>query len=225
MVVNMKAKKPRSGKAGYHHGDLRRALLVAAAASVEAGDASRLTLKAAADAAGVSVAAPYRHFADREALLAAVQTEGFVDLARRTDEARRAAPDPMSSLERTGLAYVRFAIDRPRLYRLMFGPESDKASHPALLEAGRAALEVLKHAVRDCRDAGLVGDADVDQVALAGWSICHGLASLHADGLLAGSRAAKNVDATARALVTLLIEGVRPRDDARRVGERRRTSR
>lgn len=209
MLVNMptRARAPRAKK-GYHHGDLRRALLASATASIEAGEAARLTLRAAAEAAGVSTAAPYRHFADREALLAAVQVEGFLDLARRTDEARRSARDPLTALERTGLAYVRFAQDRPRLYRLMFGPETDKAAHPALHDAGRAALEVLVQAVRDCHAVGAI-EADVEQVALAGWSLCHGLASLHVDGLLEGTRAGRDLGVTAQALVRLLFDGVR----------------
>lgn len=216
MIVNMTttrgpARTPeKKAKGAYHHGDLRRALLVAAADAIEAGDVARVTLRGAAEAAGVSAAAPYRHFADREALLAAVQTEGFLDLARRTDEARCTARDPITALERTGLAYVRFAHERPRLYRLMFGPETNKAAHPALHEAGRAALDVLVRAVRACHAAGVI-EADVEQVALAGWSLCHGLASLHVDGLLEGTRAGRDVNATARALVKLLLEGARAR--------------
>lgn len=221
MLVNMtsptrpSARRPSRSKvaqkAGYHHGDLARALVAAAVRLIESGAGARLTLRAAAEAAGVSIAAPYRHFADREALLAAVLAAGFRELTVATDEARRAAPEPMAALAATGVAYVRFAARRPRTYRLMFGPECDKAAHPDLLAAGHEALAVLHHAVADCKAAGLLGDADVQQIALAGWSLTHGLASLHADGLLAGSAAARNLDATARALVAMLVDGVRPR--------------
>lgn len=205
-------KRPRAGiapKAGYHHGDLPRALVAAATQIIEAGDGARLTLRAAARAAGVSVAAPYRHFADREALLAATLAQGFDDLARRTDKARLAAGEPIAALIATGLAYVRFADAHPRLYRLMFGPECDKAAYPDLMQAGHAALEVLHRAVTDCRSSGLIGEADVQRVALAGWSLTHGLASLHVDGLLRGSDAGNHLEATARALMRMLIDGVR----------------
>ena len=207
------AQLPHQPKAGYHHGDLSRALVVAATRLVEAGGGGRLTLRAAAQAAGVSVAAPYRHFADREALLAAVLAEGFLELARRTDAARLAAPDPLAALAATGLAYVQFAAAHPRTYRLMFGPECDKASHPALMQAGHAARGVLHQAVADCAAAGLLRpSANVQQVALAGWSLTHGLASLYVDGLLAGTPASQDLAATAQALNAMLLAGVRKAD-------------
>jgi AcrR family transcriptional regulator len=212
MLVNM----ARSGgekheqKVPYHHGDLPRALVSAAHGLIESGGYARLTLRETARAAGVSVAAPYRHFADREALLAAVLASGFLELARRTDEARRAETDAMAALVAVGLAYVKFAADHPAIYRLMFGPECDKAAHPDLMAAGHQALSVLIDAVAACKAAGLIGDADVPQVALAGWSLSHGLASLHADGILAASLP-QDLNATARALMHMLVDGVRPR--------------
>jgi len=212
MIVNMaqRSRSKSSPKPAYHHGDLPRALVTAAQQLIESGGYARLTLRETAQAAGVSVAAPYRHFADREALLAAVLAEGFRELARRTDDARRSAPDPMSGLMAVGLAYVAFAAEHPSIYRLMFGPECDKSSHPDLMAAGHAALGVLMDAVAACKTAGLIGNADVQQVALAGWSMSHGLASLHADGILAAAMPAE-IDATARALIRMLVDGVRPR--------------
>jgi AcrR family transcriptional regulator len=202
--------KPARPAKAYHHGDLRRALVEAAQQLIEQGASPRLTLRDAAQAAGVSVAAPYRHFADREALLAAVLATGFRELTRRTDEARRAAADPMAALVGVGLAYVAFAGDHPRIYRLMFGAECDKAHHPDLMAAGHEAMSVLVDAVTHCKAAGLIGDADVHEVALAGWSMSHGLASLHADGLLATSLPG-DLQAHARALIDILVDGIRPR--------------
>jgi AcrR family transcriptional regulator len=206
------ATRRRTGAAprgSYHHGDLRRALVAAAARLIERGGGARPTLRAAAAAAGVSVAAPYRHFADRQALLAAVLAEGFRELARCTEEARSAGTEPMAALAATGVAYVRFAAGRPRTYRLMFGPECDKLAYPDLLDAGHAALAVLHRAVSDCSRAGMIDDAGVQQVALAGWSLTHGLASLHVDGLLADNPVARDLEATARTLVDMLVDGVR----------------
>ncbi len=195
----------------YHHGDLRRALIDAATRLIEDGAERRLTLRAAAEAAGVSVAAPYRHFADREALLAEVLTEGFGELAERTEAARQSAGGPLQALEATGLAYVRFAGDRPRLYRLMFGPECDKSRFPALMQAGQEALAVLRHAVADCQAAGLVRGSHPAGVALAGWALSHGLASLHVDGLLASAGTPRDPQALARQLIGMLVDGVRVR--------------
>ncbi len=84
------------------------------------------------------------------------------------------------------------------------------------MAAGQQALAVLVDAVVACQAAGLIGDADVQQVALAGWSLSHGLASLHADGILAASLPI-DVNASARALMRLLVDGVRPRPAPRRI--------
>ncbi|HEV8689124.1 MAG TPA: TetR/AcrR family transcriptional regulator [Ideonella sp.] len=197
---------PAPVRVAYHHGDLARALVRAATQLIEHAGPAALTLREAARLAGVSVAAPYRHFADREALLAAVLTEGFGELADETEQARCDAPDALAALRAVGLAYVAFAARRPSIYRLMFGPECDKAHHPALMAAGQRALGVLVQAVREAQAAGRVPPGPPELVALAGWSLCHGLASLHADGLLAGTLPVP-VDTAAEALVDMLLAG------------------
>ncbi|WP_374568345.1 TetR/AcrR family transcriptional regulator [Ideonella sp.] len=177
-----------------------------ATALIQQGGPGALTLREAARLAGVSVAAPYRHFADREALLAAVLAEGFDGLAEHTDRARRQAPDALAALRAVGLAYVEFAVANPSVYRLMFGPECDKQAHPGLMASGQRAYGVLVQAVRDAQAAGAVQPGPPEVVALAGWSICHGLASLHADGLLEG-RLPLTVAQAAQHLVDMLLAG------------------
>lgn len=174
------------GKTSYHHGDLARALVASATELVERAGPAALTLREAARLAGVSVAAPYRHFADREALLAAVLAQGFDGLTEHTENARQAAPNALAGLRAVGLAYVEFAAGNPSIYRLMFGPECDKAAHPALMESGLRARGVLVRAVVEAQAAGHVPPGSPEPMALAGWSICHGLASLHVDGMLEG---------------------------------------
>lgn len=205
-----KATRPAAGKPAYHHGDLARTLVQAAQQLIELGGGARLTLREAARVAGVSVAAPYRHFADREALLAAVLADGFRELAAQTGAARQTAAGPLEGLMAVGLAYVRFAAAHPRTYRLMFGPECDKAAHPELMAAGQSAFGVLVDAVTACRAAGLVGpQAEIPELALGGWALSHGLASLHADGMLEG-RLPAGLESTARALFAILLRGARP---------------
>lgn len=206
MTAKRRAAPTVPPKAGYHHGDLARALVLAATQLVVQGGPAALTLREAARLAGVSVAAPYRHFADREALLAAVLAEGFDGLAAHTEAARQSAPDALAALRSVGLAYVEFAAAHPSVYRLMFGPECDKASHPGLLAAGERARGVLVRAVVDAQAAGRVAPGPPDMVALAGWAICHGLASLHVDGLLAGT-IPMPIDRAAQALVDMLLAG------------------
>lgn len=195
-------------KAGYHHGDLQRTLVVAARRIIEKEGPAHLTLRGAAQLAGVSVAAPYRHFADKEALLAAVLAEGFQQLAAEQKAARAAQKKPEAQLVAVGNAYVAFAAANASVYRLMFGPALNKEEHPALLEAGQAALAELVGAVTVCAEAGLFApSAKVEEVALAGWSLCHGLASLHTDGTLRTSIPVE-VHEAGKTLISFLLHGV-----------------
>jgi AcrR family transcriptional regulator len=205
------AKPALTPKPAYHHGDLARALVLSATALVEQGGPGALTLREAARRAGVSVAAPYRHFADRAALLAAVLAEGFDGLAEHTERARRAAPDALAALRAVGVAYVDFAAAHPSVYRLMFGPDCDKPAYPDLMAAGERALAVLVRSVRDAQAAGRVQAGPAEPVALAGWSLCHGLASLHVDGLLTATLPMPVHDA-AEQLVDMLVRGVATRE-------------
>lgn len=202
-------------KPPYHHGDLARALVQSATALVEQHGPAGLTLREAARRAGVSVAAPYRHFADRAALLAAVLAEGFDGLTEHTETARRAAPDALAALRAVGVAYVDFAAAHPSVYRLMFGPDCDKPAYPALMAAGERALGVLVRSVRDAQAAGRIQPGAPEPLALAGWSICHGLASLHVDGLLAGTLPMPVHEAAER-LVDMLLAGVTTQPPQRR---------
>ncbi|WP_200845386.1 TetR/AcrR family transcriptional regulator [Roseomonas sp. 18066] len=151
-----------TSKEAYHHGELRPALLAAAEALLVAEGPAGLSLRAVARGAGVSHNAPYRHFASREALLAALAAEGFSRLAA----ALRAAP----GLAGQGRAYLDFAAAHPALYRLMFGAELRAGSHPALKLAAGEAFSVLSGVAAD--RAG----------ALAAWALVHGIAGLRADG-------------------------------------------
>ena len=142
-----------------------------------------LSLRAAARRAKVSAMAPYRHFADKEALLAAVAEYGFRQLAARLNAAA-AATDPRAGLGALGVAYVVFAREEPSLFKLMFGPSIEKKSaHPALDDAGCACFDALRQAVEAA--SFFDGDRDLGDVSLACWSLVHGLASLMVDGRLA----------------------------------------
>jgi AcrR family transcriptional regulator len=105
---------------GYHHGDLRVALLASAAELLDEGGPEAVSLRECARRAGVSHAAPYRHFATKEALLLALAEEGFDGLAAAGDEAMRRVRDPRERLDAYGVAYVHFALEHPARFRLMF---------------------------------------------------------------------------------------------------------
>lgn len=175
----------------YHHGDLRRALLEAATDLLEEHGPEGVTLRATARRAGVSHAAPYHHFADKAHLIEALAIRGFEAFAEALE---RAAGDPdanpLERLRATGVAYVRFAVERPALFRLMnrpelrsAGPLSDREPGP-VERAARASYRVLEEGIRASQQAGLIEAGDARPHALAAWSLVHGLAVLAMDGLI-----------------------------------------
>lgn len=174
------------------HGGLRQVLLHAALGILAEHGVPGLTLREVARRAGVSSMAPYRHFAAKDALLAAVAEEGFRRLGQRLADTPHA--DPLADLAAQGAAYVRFACEEPALYRLMFGPFLRCfADHPGLREAMAAARAALTRAV-----AAALPEADAatrEDVALACWSLSHGLASLLVDGRLSAAAAAAALSA------------------------------
>jgi len=171
-------------KPPYHHGDLRQALVRSALEILSETGVGGLSLRAAARRARVSAMAPYRHFADKEALLAAVAEYGFRELAARLTAATATAADPRAGLAALGVAYVLFACDQPSLFKLMFGPTIEKKSgYPVLDEAGSACFNALRQAVEAAKF--FEGDSDGGDVSLACWSLVHGLSALIVDGRLA----------------------------------------
>lgn len=216
------ADEPRSRRAApYHHGDLRRALLDAAEAVLDRGGQAVLSLREVARAAGVSHNAPYRHFADREALLAALAAEGFARLAAALSDAAAAAPEG-GRLRAAGHAYLRFARAHRALYLLMFGPEIRKPAHPALAEAAGAAMAALRAAGEADRGTdgpgtdgrGGAGDArGARHAAVGAWALVHGLAHLIADGQLSEDLAADGHAALSEDVLATYGAGLRARRD------------
>ena len=170
----------RAAPRPYHHGDLRAALLAAAARWLDEQGAETLTLRELARAAGVSHAAPYHPCASREELLAGVAELAFDRLADALADAA-ASVDAAHALLDVGEAYVRAALAHPAQFRLMFGPLlARKAEHEGLRRAAERAFAVLlAAATRHAPERGL-------EIALAGWSLSHGAANLAIDGAFDG---------------------------------------
>lgn len=161
----------------YHHGDLRAALVAGAVEMLEAGEP--YSMRAVARRAGVSPTAPYRHFPDRTALDSAIAVEGFKDLRKALERALAEVPDdaaPACVLGEFGVAYVTFALNRPEVFRLMFGNECDTASSDRV----QAAQEL--HTLLGDVLARLYPGAASPTLATALWGLAHGLAFLHVDG-------------------------------------------
>jgi len=160
-------------------------LLKAAAALVAERGPQGFSLREVARRARVSEAAPYWHFASKEALLAAVAEEGFAALATLMAEVCERVKDPDRQLQELGVAYVRFALAHPSHLRVMFGPEiRDKSAHPTLKAAGDRAFSLLVRAISDGQRAGRVQRGDTEELAVAAWALVHGLSALIIDGQL-----------------------------------------
>ncbi|MGC0313728.1 TetR/AcrR family transcriptional regulator [Kitasatospora acidiphila] len=164
----------------YHHGDLRAACLRAAWELLEEDGGAGLSLRAVARRAGVSAMAPYRHFADRDALLAAVAAEGYRELADSLAAAHR-SPATADDLAAIAVAYVRFALDHPALFRVMFAEPCDPSNEERTAAAG-AVAEYVCGIVR-----GAFPTVDPAAMSTAVWALVHGLAFLHLDGKLDAS--------------------------------------
>lgn len=168
----------------YHHGDLRRALLAAALEILRTQGSAALVLREVARRAGVSHQAPYHHFADRAALVAAVAQDGFERLMEEVERARSTAPDPVAQFREGGLAYVVFAVRHPEHYRIMFGPElGDRSAHPDLDRAARRVFQALSAPPGGPPPPEASGPSAL-QATL--WSMVHGLAMLLIDGQIKG---------------------------------------
>jgi AcrR family transcriptional regulator len=179
--------RKQSGRSerGYHHGNLKEALLQAALDLIAEKGPGGFTFAEAARSAGVSPAAPYRHFRDRDELISSIAERGFLQfekvLAAAWDEGR---PDTFSAFERMGRAYLTFARDEPAFYSAMFESGLPLDGNPALLAASERAFAVIRATAE--RLAALAppgaGRPPALMVALHIWSMSHGIASLFARG-------------------------------------------
>jgi AcrR family transcriptional regulator len=175
-----------TSKKNYHHGDLRQALINTAIALVAEQGIMNWSLREVARRIGVSHTAPYRHFADRDALLAAVGKKGFQELCEHLQETLAKIPNkPDERLQAIGIAYVQYAIAHPCEYEVMFRySPKDESQYPALTEAGSKAFAILVDAIALGQEVGVFRQENPRELALVAWSLVHGLSMLAIDGQL-----------------------------------------
>lgn len=161
----------------YHHGNLRRALVDAALHIVEREGLGALSLRAVAREAGVSPAAPYHHFKDKQELMLAVGAMGFEQLTEVMLDARRKAPDAMAALTAIGVAYVSFARQHPALYTLMWDCSRHVAGTPEPDEEKRA-YQLLEDTIIEAGVASADDPVRLKLAAIAAWTSAHGLAEM-----------------------------------------------
>lgn len=169
-------------KTAYHHGELRQALIDAARRLVGERGADGFSLADACRLAGVSTAAPYRHFADKQAIVDEVVAQGFIDMTERSRAA--VAPFPPGAPERieaVGQVYFTFAVEEPALFRLMFGQKHAVKADDIVTVTGTNCFGfVLQEVIDFCAHNAIEGDARLFAVQL--WTMVHGAASLTIDG-------------------------------------------
>ncbi len=172
--------KPKS----YHHGNLREALLQSAIVLIAEVGPTAFTLREVARRAGVSHNAPYRHFHDKDDLLAAVATQGYVELTDAMTAAAQRHSIPLARLKHAGLAYVSFALRRPQHFTVMFDAPTSKQQRPDAAEAARRAFAALVGFVQECQKQNQLPPGDPLDYALLAWTWVHGIAKLAITGRL-----------------------------------------
>lgn len=173
-------------KAAYHHGDLRTALIEAALEIIDEFGPQGLTIRKVAHRAGVSHAAPYRHFPDKDDLILAVVERGFELLDEEMDRARSAAgDDPLAQFAASGEAYLSFAMGYPAYYRVMFsGDLLASKGNEALRHTSAASFVRMIDDLRMAQDMGIVRQGDPTLQAISIVSTVHGFVSLANDNRL-----------------------------------------
>jgi AcrR family transcriptional regulator len=171
-------------KRSYHHGDLKKALIEAGIEILAQEGAQALSLRRVAQRAGVSHSAPYAHYADKQALIAAISTEGY----RRLSEALAAAAahhrgDPLRQLVEGAWAYVEFAVNDPDHFRVTFsGAVEREKDYPELVALTTESFALLERIVAACQAAGVLRPGPPDLAAVGLWSLVHGFVSLLLEG-------------------------------------------
>jgi AcrR family transcriptional regulator len=171
----------------YHHGALREELIKACVTLIETEGIGAVSLRRVARAAGVSPGAPYHHFADRSALLAAIAAQGHELLEERLRRARARAPSSARALTAMVETYVAFARDHPAHVHLMLrGELSQLEKNPQTRSAGAGAIQLLTEVVQGCQREGSAPPGDPAPLVALVWALSVGIVTLWLDGPLEG---------------------------------------
>lgn len=175
----------------YHHGDLKNSLIEAGIKILENEGVGGLSLRKVARRAGVSHSAPYAHFADKQALIAAIAAEGHLKIHERLMAAwNRHVNDPLRLLVGSAWAYVSFGLEFPAYYKVTFsGTLENEHIHRDFMEISQRNLQLLKNIIEQCRSTGILQAEEIDSEiqAISLWGQLHGLVSLIIQGQIPSS--------------------------------------
>ncbi len=175
----------------YHHGDLKNALIQAGIEILSDEGVKGLSLRRVAKRAGVSHTAPYAHFADKQALVAAISTEGYKRLyAQFTHIDQEFSSDPLKKLVEVAWSYVQFAVNDPAHFKITFSGVIEKEKdYPAFVEISQQSFAFIIEMVADCQAAGILRSGPTDLIAVHIWGAIHGLATLLIEDQLSSTSA------------------------------------
>jgi AcrR family transcriptional regulator len=163
----------------YHHGDLKNALIQAGIKILSRDGLSALSLRNVAKQAGVSHTAPYAHFADKQALIAAIAAAGFAKLYGKLAAAPQSTSDPLQRLFATAHAYLQFALDEPDHFNITFsGAVEAEKDYPEYVEQSQRCFRLVVTLVADCQSVALFAGEDPQLLAVSIWSCIHGFVQL-----------------------------------------------
>lgn len=198
----------KSTQSTYHHGDQRIAQIAAGLAILQADGSAALTLRSVARHANVSHAAPYRHFADKHELLAAIATQGFEMLGKSMEAVMvEHADDARVCLIEIGVNYVRFGTEYPAHIALMFSNLMTEGENEELEAAAYHTYECLVLAVEQAQAAGEIKAGDSSELANAHWALVHGMTMLSNEGMVV-PKASEQLPETVRTAIKHLIDGM-----------------
>ena len=167
-------------KKPYHHGDLKNSLIQAGKRILAKEGVNGLSLRKVARQAGVSHAAPYAHFTDKQALIAAISTDGFQQLHDKlVATILRYRGDPHCQLIEAAWTYIQFAVDEPDTFKIMFSGVLERENdYPAFVDISRQSFGLVEQIVADCQQAGVLSPGAADATAVIVWGLVHGIISL-----------------------------------------------
>jgi AcrR family transcriptional regulator len=176
-------------KSSYHHGDLKNSLVQAGIEILSKDGMNALSLRRAARKVGVSHAAPYAHFADKQALIAAIATDGHKKIHEKIAEILEQHPDdPLRQLVEAAWAYAEFGFEEPDHFMITFSGALEKErDYPALVEMTQKNLVMVQQIVARCQAAGILNPGELDLVTIGVWGLVHGFVSLVQEGQVSSS--------------------------------------